>query len=87
MPGNEGRQLNQSYYHAYAGEASSALIELDEMVIKNMIDALNNPVVFASLSDEEKALLTQVIKSHVVTKAGLISQIQKDRNQSSSRGL
>lgn len=87
MPENEKRQLNQSFYHAFAGDASATLVQLDEMVIKNMIDALNNPVVFASLSDEDKALLTQVIKSHVVTKAGLISQIQKDRNQSSSRGL
>lgn len=87
MPGNEGRQLNQSFYHAFAGDASAMLVQLDEKVIKNMIDALNNPVVFATLSDEEKTLLTQAIKTHVVTKARLISQIQKDRNQSSSRGL
>lgn len=87
MMGNEGAKLNQIFYHGDSGDSSIMSHQLDETTIRNIIDALNNPVVYGMLSEEEKTLLAETVKTHVVNKALLINQIQKDRMPSETRSM
>lgn len=64
---------------SYLGGASSH-VDMninDELMISNMINALNNPIISSSLNDGEKKILCEVIKRHVMIKAGMALESQE----------
>ena len=50
--------------------------QVDELMIANMLNALNNMAVFHSLNGDEQEMLIQVVKNHVVMKAQMALEVQ-----------
>lgn len=44
----------------------------DELMIKNMIDAINSPVIEKELLSEDKVKILKVIKDHILKSAELL---------------
>ena len=65
--------LEMHYNSDYQVEAHQA----DELMIANMLNALNNPHILKLLDDEELKTLLQVVKNHIVLKAGLSLEKQQ----------
>ena len=60
--------LKESGTNYYQGSFPAERIT-DEVMIANMLNLLNNPVLSKMLDDNELKTVLQVVKNHVVTKA------------------
>ena len=54
---------------SYHQTSSSENRQVDELMIANMLNALNNPHILKMLDDEELKTILQIVKNHVVIKS------------------
>ena len=65
------------YTSAYNGEYAEDL-QVDELMIANMINALKNPHILKMLSGDELNLILRVVKRHIVLKAKMSLRVQQE---------
>lgn len=53
----------------YSSDYKNDVNQADELMISNVLNALNNNAILQLLSQEEYKLLLQTVKNHVVLKA------------------
>ena len=75
------RYTSHSGPGAFTGESISLDQQNDELIIANILETLNNPIITKLMNEEELAILCQVVKNHVVERANKIINIQ-DKEQS-----
>ena len=85
MP-NSQFELDQLFYHSNHDNEKALAHQADEMMIANMLTALNNPVIYQSLTDEEKNDIITCVKNHVALSARMTLSIQQERMNSIERG-
>lgn len=68
----------RAYGAEYYQGASSENRQYDELMIANMLNALNNPHILNMLDDDELKTLLQVVKNHVVIKSKAVLKWQED---------
>ena len=61
----------------YSDSYNAAVNQVDELMISNMINALNNPNILKMLDDEELKMVLQTVKNHIVIKAKMSYEIQE----------
>ena len=66
--------IDSLYYHQ---TSSSENRQVDELMIANMLNALNNPHILKMLDDEELKTILQIVKNHVVIKSREAIEWQK----------
>ena len=66
--------IDNLYYHQ---TSSSDNRQVDELMIANMLNALNNPHILKMLDDEELKTILQIVKNHVVIKSREAIECQK----------
>lgn len=84
MP-NSQFELDQLSYHSNHDNEKALAHQADEMMIANMLAALNNPVIYQSLTDEEKNNIITCVKNHVALSAKMTLSIQQERIDSIER--
>lgn len=62
---------------SYHQTSSSDNRQVDELMIANMLNALNNPHILKMLDDEELKTILQIVKNHVVIKSREAIECQK----------
>lgn len=60
----------------YSSDYKNDVNQADELMISNVLNALNNNAILQLLSQEEYKLLLQTVKKHVVLKAGMALEMQ-----------
>jgi hypothetical protein len=78
--------LHQWTYHLQGSDNHALTQQVDELAISNMLAVVNNPVLREMLSTEEMAMVLDTIKKHVVVKAKIIGDIQREKIDSLNRG-
>jgi len=58
--------IDSLYYHQ---TSSSENRQVDELMIANMLNAINNPHILKMLDDKELKTILQIVKNHVVIKS------------------
>ena len=71
-------------YYNDTSDASARNLQTDEMMISNMLRALENPLIAKLMTEEELVVTCQVVKSHIVSRANEIAEAQKIANTRSS---
>lgn len=78
---------NAKYYND-TSDSTARNLQTDEMMISNMLRALENPILSKLMTQDELAVLCSVIKNHVVARATMISEEQnKDMVSSHIRNI
>ena len=75
--------IEGGYYNDTSG-SSARNLQIDELMISNMLKALENPIIAKMLSEEDLSVMCQVIKTHVATNASAILEAQKEIVKSKS---
>ena len=61
----------------YSDSYNAAANQVDELMISNMLNALNNPNILKMLDDEELKMVLQTVKNHILIKAKMSYEIQE----------
>lgn len=68
----------RAYGAEYYQSSSAENRQYDELMIANMLNALNNPHILNMLDDDELKTLLQAVKNHVVIKSKAVLKWQED---------
>lgn len=63
---------------SYSNSSHPLVNQADELMISNMLNALNNPHILKMFDDEELKILLQTVKNHVIIKAKMVNEIQEN---------
>ena len=58
--------IDSLYYHQTSSPENR---QVDELMIANMLNAINNPHILKMLNDEELKTILQIVKNHVIIKS------------------